>query len=528
MDRYLMYLRKSRKDRDMEQATGQHDTLERHRRALLDLAQRQKLTIAEIYEEVVSGDTIADRPQMQQLLAAVETGLYAGVLVMEVPRLARGNTRDQGVVAETFQVTGTKIITPDKIYDPADEADEEYFEFGLFMSRREYKAINRRLQRGRLASLHEGKYIAGSPPYGYEKVKLPGQKGYTLSILPQEAGVVRDIFRLYLEGDPQPDGSCQLMGSFRIALLLNARQILSPSGGRWGASTVRDLLKNPVYAGFIRWSYRPVVKQMAGGEAVVSTPVNPNAAILPGLHPPIISQADWDAAQRILKSRGHPPVAGRTQVANPLAGLLFCAVCGRTLVQLPQKGRAPILACPTPRCPTVGSRTDVVEAAVWEGLREFFSHYRLEENLGNAGSGRSLLQSTREKAEKQKAALAALQLQRGRLYDFLERGVYNEAVFQERFGILNAQIAEAEAGLAASQEALLAQTEAFSQEAPALPSMQDLLDSFPQWESAAQKNAFLRQAAGRIVYSKTTGGRWTPSNLQLYFFPRLGGVSPSS
>ena len=173
MEQYLMYLRKSRKDRDLELQTGRFDTLQRHRDTLLALAHQQAYSVAHIYEEVVSGDTIAERPEMQKLLAAVESGAYAGVLVMEVPRLARGNTRDQGTVAETFQYSGTKIITPDKVYDPADEADAEYFEFGLFMSRREYKAINRRLQRGRMASLSEGKYIAGTAPYGYRRIRVP-------------------------------------------------------------------------------------------------------------------------------------------------------------------------------------------------------------------------------------------------------------------------------------------------------------------------------------------------------------------
>ena len=125
MDQYLMYLRKSRQDRDMEMETGNFDTLQRHRDALMALAKRRGYTIAHIYEEVVSGDTIAERPEMRKLLSAVETGEFAGVLVMEVPRLARGNTRDQGMVAETFQYSNTKIITPDKIYDPSDEADDE-------------------------------------------------------------------------------------------------------------------------------------------------------------------------------------------------------------------------------------------------------------------------------------------------------------------------------------------------------------------------------------------------------------------
>ena len=195
MDQYLIYLRKSRKDRELELQTGNFDTLQRHRDTLLALARQRGYTIAHIYEEVVSGDTVAERPEMQKLLAAVETGEYAGVLVMEIPRLARGNTRDQGMVAETFQYSNTRIITPDKVYDPADEADEEYFEFGLFMSRREYKAINRRLQRGRMASLTEGKYIAGTAPYGYRRVRIPHQRGFTLEIVPEAAETVREIFR---------------------------------------------------------------------------------------------------------------------------------------------------------------------------------------------------------------------------------------------------------------------------------------------------------------------------------------------
>ena len=68
-----------------------------------------------------------------------------------------------------------------KTYNPNNEYDEEYFEFGLFMSRREYKTINRRLQRGRLSSVKEGKCVCSIAPYGYDKVKLKGDKGFTLA-----------------------------------------------------------------------------------------------------------------------------------------------------------------------------------------------------------------------------------------------------------------------------------------------------------------------------------------------------------
>jgi hypothetical protein len=142
MDEYCLYLRKSRIDLEAE-ANGQGDTLARHRAALLKLAQKRGFNITGCYEEVRSGESIAARPEMQRLLNDVEDGRWAGVLVMEVERLARGNTTDQGIVADTFKYSDTKIVTPNKIYDPGDEFDEEYFEH-LLDEIREIRASERK------------------------------------------------------------------------------------------------------------------------------------------------------------------------------------------------------------------------------------------------------------------------------------------------------------------------------------------------------------------------------------------------
>ena len=114
---YAIYLRKSRKDLDAE-AMGKGETLSRHLDILKALAKRMELNVVKIYAEVVSGESIDARPQMQELLRDVETGIYDGVLVVEVERLARGDTSDQGRVAKTFKFSNTLIITPSKTYDP--------------------------------------------------------------------------------------------------------------------------------------------------------------------------------------------------------------------------------------------------------------------------------------------------------------------------------------------------------------------------------------------------------------------------
>ena len=238
---YAIYLRKSRTDAEAE-ARGEGETLARHRQTLLEFAQKHSLHIVKIYEEIVSGDSIASRPEMQYLLQDVELKKYTGVLVMEIERLARGDTIDQGIVAQAFKNSETKIITPIKTYDPNNEFDEEYFEFSLFMSRREYKTIKRRMQAGRLASVKEGNYLGQREPYGYRKV-TPEPKVHTLEVVPEHAEVVKMIFDMYLKG----------YGGRAIARELNKMGIAPQKNQLWGAPSVKKILSNPIYIGKVRW-----------------------------------------------------------------------------------------------------------------------------------------------------------------------------------------------------------------------------------------------------------------------------------
>ena len=53
MEYYCMYLRKSRKDLEAEQH-GSGETLARHERMLLELANSMNIKISKIYREIVS------------------------------------------------------------------------------------------------------------------------------------------------------------------------------------------------------------------------------------------------------------------------------------------------------------------------------------------------------------------------------------------------------------------------------------------------------------------------------------------
>lgn len=203
LETLIIYLRKSRKDMDYFKDEPIEKTLQRHEKELQDFITGilgKPIPEYNIYREVASGDTIEDRPVMQKVLSTIEEDNKKGVICIEIERLARGNTIDQGIIAQTFKYTNTKIITPMKIYDLDNEDDLSYFEDGLYQSRKYLKYTKRILARGRLRSVKDGKYVGSVLPYGFKKIKLQNEKGYVLEEDDSEGKVVRLMADLFLNG----------------------------------------------------------------------------------------------------------------------------------------------------------------------------------------------------------------------------------------------------------------------------------------------------------------------------------------
>ena len=521
---YCLYLRKSRADIEAEQH-GEGETLARHQKALLELGKRLNLNITKIYPEIGSGDTIAARPVMQQLLSDVEQGAWEGVLVMEVERLARGDTIDQGIVAQTFKYSDTKIVTPLRTYDPNNEADEEYFEFGLFMSRREYKTINRRLQRGRIASVKEGKYVANKPPYGYLRKKLDRVKGYTLEPDPAQAPIVKMIFDLYANGERQPDGTTDKTGISRIVRKLNDMHIPPQKGNAWVNATIQQMLRNPVYIGKVRWNGRPVRKKMVDGKMVKERPrTDPeNWVLADGLHDPLIDRKTWDAVQqRLLENPSHP-APKNTAVMNPLSGLVICGKCGRRMVRRPYAPRnyPDALMCPVTSCDNISSALDLVEDRVLKALRQWLEQYRVV--YRQKGSSSSSPEIEKKALQAARNELKKLEKQRDNIYDLLEQGIYTTDVFLQRSQGINEKINEASEGIDRISQEIEREKLTEQSRKTIIPRAEHVLAEYPKAKTPAEKNELLKSVIEKVVYTKTVNGRWhgKPDDFELILYPRL-------
>lgn len=444
--KYAMYLRKSRADIELE-AMGEGETLAKHKAMLYSLASRHDIHPDQItvYQEIVSGESIQDRPEMQRLLDDVYSKKYKGVLVVEVERLARGNTKDQGEVADAFQLTDTKIITPVKIYDPGDEFDQEYFEFGLFMSRREYKTIRRRLEAGKRQSALDGNYLLPQRIFGYNIERKDKQNRY-LVINEAEAKYVHMMFDWFTEEGK----SCGWIA--RQFTMMGVPR--TKDGKEWEKATINDMLKNVHYIGMITWgTYKtvktkdPITGKMKKNRVKVAPDEIPQ---IKGKHKAIISIEQFNKAQ----ARFRPlPVNHGTEIVNPLAGILHCASCGKSMSWFNPKRARDIRYChrESAVCKKKSLPAQIVLDALVESLKAVIddAEIKLKNDSNTSDRIRHL-----EMIKSMEAELAKMERKRRKLFDDYEDEVYTRDEFIERkqkyaqdMGRLNEQIKIAKANL---------------------------------------------------------------------------------
>ncbi len=326
MDKYVIYLRKSRADVEAEKL-GEGETLARHKKILTELAARKGLYIEKIYEEIVSGETIEARPEIQKMIKECYEGKYKGILIVEVTRLSRGNQGDAQTILDCLKYSnrnsGVLVITPTKTYDVAhSQEDEEYMEFELFMSRREYKMIQKRMDRGRKQAVVEGNFMGSYRPYGYDILKT--RTGRTLLPNEEEAPIVKMMFEWTIKENLSP---------FKIAKRLTAMGVPTyRKDTEWSKETVKTILTNPTYMGKVRWNDRMTVKTMVNGELKASRPRthNPDHFMLyDGKHKKnaLVDEETFKAVSsrfRIDRTKSE------LKLVNPLAGLMFCAKCNKS------------------------------------------------------------------------------------------------------------------------------------------------------------------------------------------------------
>lgn len=322
-----LYERLSRDD----ELQGESNSITNQKHFLEDYARKNGfVNIRHFTDDGVSGTTF-DREGFQSMIAEVEAGNVAVIIVKDMSRFGRDYLKVGFYTEVMFKEKGVRFIAINNGIDSSNQQDSDFTPFLNIMNEWYARDSSRKIQAIFKARMQEGKRVSPSVPYGYRRD--PDDKQH-LIIDPEPAAVVRRIFKLILEGN----------GVNRIADILYADKILIPSAYaekyypenqhsksfhdpiRWTNQTIIHILEKREYMGHtvlgktISESYKTKKRRKATEDELM---------IFENTHEAIIDEETWNNVQRLIETKRRPKKNGAPPCR--LSGLLYCADCGSKL-----------------------------------------------------------------------------------------------------------------------------------------------------------------------------------------------------
>lgn len=277
-------------------------------RILSEYAEREGLEIVQVYTEV---ETAAKpgRPQFNALISLLkQPDAPQIVLVDTVDRLTR-NDRDKDMVREVVQAHQVefRIVRTGAVWDRDASPDDEFMQdIEVAVAKRYISHLRRETLKGIRQKIFSGGWC-GPAPHGYRNNK----ETKTIEIDPQESIFVKRVFHLFTQGGHS-------IRTLREALFQEG-YFFTPSQPKISKSQLHYMLRNRAYIG--ENEYEGTVYQAN--------------------HEPIISGEQWQKAQKLLGSRSHH----QGQQNFIYHGILFCGVCGASMVGEVKKGKYVYYRC---------------------------------------------------------------------------------------------------------------------------------------------------------------------------------------
>ena len=261
------------------------------------------------HDDGISGRAAQKRPGFQQMIAAAKdpSHPFDVIIVWKFSRFARNQEESifyKSILRSKCKVDVLSVSEP-LIAGPFGSLIERIIEWmDEFYSVR----LSEEVKRSMTVNAKKGN-LQSTPSFGYKA------EDHTLVVVPEEAEIVREIFRRFISGEAM----------YALAQSVNARGIRTHRGNPFENRTIDYILNNPVYIGKLRWT--PTGRTRRDFR-------NADSIIADASHPAIIDIPTWEAAQaRILELKRaykwhNKPAAGRK---HWLCGIVRCPTCGSTL-----------------------------------------------------------------------------------------------------------------------------------------------------------------------------------------------------
>ena len=294
-------------------------SLDAQKDKLKKYADYQEMSIVGEYsDEGKSGKSVEGRPEFQQMLKDIETckDNIDFVLVFKLSRFGR-NAADVLSSLQRMQDYGVNLICVEDGIDSSKDAGKLMISVLSAVAEIERENILVQTMEGRRQKAREGKWNGGFAPYGYKLVD--GE----LVIAEDEAPIIRLIYDKFIN---------TTMGLRAIAIYLNQNGYQKKirqnnTMETFSSSFIKGVLDNPVYCGKLAYGRRKNEK-VSGTRNQYHVVKQDTYMLHDGIHEAIISEEDWNLAQKKRKETG----VGNEKVhslehEHLLSGIIKCPVC---------------------------------------------------------------------------------------------------------------------------------------------------------------------------------------------------------
>ena len=180
-----------------------------------------------------------ERPQFQQLMRDIESGLVRKVVVYKLDRISR-SILDFAKMMDFFQKYEVEFVSSTEKFDTSTPMGRAMLNICIVFAQLERETIQKRVQDAWYSRCQRGFKMGGKTPYGFrtEPYVMDGVRTKKLVIEPTEAAFVRQMYEMY--ADPQ-------VSLHDITKKLTADGMRTYHGRPLSRATLSVILRNPIY-----------------------------------------------------------------------------------------------------------------------------------------------------------------------------------------------------------------------------------------------------------------------------------------
>lgn len=295
-------------------------SLEGQLKEIQDYCKRNNINLLKYYKDAgISGTSTEDRTDFQRMLNDISRDMnIRTVIVWKLSRLSR-SMADLANTVTFLEKYNVNLICITQGIDTANPMGKSFVYMSGIFAEMERDNIIETCKMGMKQRAIDGKWNGGKV-FGYRS-----SEDKELVIVEDEAVVIKEIFHLFTDEN---------LGYKKIACTLNSKGLKTMKGTDWSISSIKQIIDNPIYAGYIRWGqYMDWSKKRRQGK-------KEEYVLSEGTHIPIITKEMWERSRKIRDVRGKQ----NEKIYDGdylLSGLIRCPVCGASMIshRTPKKSK---------------------------------------------------------------------------------------------------------------------------------------------------------------------------------------------